>query len=145
MRTSVIILALLTASACQQTPKGDRPPVTEAEAVKIAETAEATFTGNDPDRIMDQYVDGAVMIDAATANPIYRPQGSERLGENIRKHEARGLPCHRSSYPDRRPGRIRQFGRRELHRVRRYGATGRQRALHRRLPEAERWPLENRS
>ncbi|MEO8619155.1 MAG: nuclear transport factor 2 family protein [Sphingomicrobium sp.] len=69
MRTSVIILALFTTSACQQTPKGERPPVTETQAIKIAEAAESTFTGNEPDRIMDQYVDGAVMIDAATANP----------------------------------------------------------------------------
>ena len=44
-------------------------PVTEAEASSIAERAEASFTTGDVKAIMNQYADGAVMIDASNATP----------------------------------------------------------------------------
>ncbi len=59
-------VALLLAG-CQQ--PAARPPVTEAQAEKVALDAEATFTTGDLSKIMDQYADNAVMIDAANPMP----------------------------------------------------------------------------
>ena len=53
--------------ACQQ--RAGPPSVTEAQAEQIARAAEATFTTSDLGKIMDQYADNAVMIDASTADP----------------------------------------------------------------------------
>jgi len=64
MRAFAIPLILL-AAACQKAPSG-QAPVTEAEAAKIAEAAEATFTKGDAKAIMDQYANGAVMFSADT-------------------------------------------------------------------------------
>ena len=66
----VILLAptFLLTGACQKAPSG-HPPVTEAQAARIAETAEASFTTGDAGKVMAQYAEGAVMIDAATADP----------------------------------------------------------------------------
>ena len=60
--------AFLLAAACQKAPSG-QPPVTEAQAAKIAENAEANFTTGDVGKVMAQYGEGAVMIDAATIDP----------------------------------------------------------------------------
>ena len=64
----LLIGTILLASACQKAP-GNSPPVTQAEAVQIAEQAEANFTKGDVKLVMDQYAPGAVMIDAASPNP----------------------------------------------------------------------------
>jgi ketosteroid isomerase-like protein len=63
-----MILSALATTACAKAPSG-QPPVTEAEAAKIAAAAEANFTTGDVNKIMDQYASGAVMIDAATPDP----------------------------------------------------------------------------
>ena len=68
MRRLPLFVAILLATACQKAPSG-QPPVTEAQATKIAETAEASFTTGDLGKIMAQYADGAVMIDAASTEP----------------------------------------------------------------------------
>ena len=60
-------LALLLGACLKEAPA--RPAVTEAEAGKIAEQAESTFTTGDIKAIMAQYRDGAVMIDAAAPTP----------------------------------------------------------------------------
>ena len=44
-------------------------PVTQAEATRIAEAAEASFTSGDVKAIMANYADGATMIDAASPTP----------------------------------------------------------------------------
>ncbi|MEO6434074.1 MAG: nuclear transport factor 2 family protein [Sphingomicrobium sp.] len=68
MRSSLYIAAAaLALVSCQKA--GVTPPVTEAEAIKIAESAEATFTAGDLDKIMGQYANGAAMIDAGDPNP----------------------------------------------------------------------------
>ena len=67
MRYSMIVAILAALAACQQPVA--QPPVTEAQAAQIALAAEATFTGGDLGKIMDQYADRAVMIDAATVEP----------------------------------------------------------------------------
>ena len=67
MRYSIIAALLPALAACQQ--PAARPPVTEAQAAQIAAAAEATFTTGDLGKIMDQYADQAVMIDASTADP----------------------------------------------------------------------------
>ena len=66
----VILLAptFLLTGACQKAPSG-QPPVTEAQAARIAETAEASFTTGDANKVMAQYAEGAVMIDAAAPTP----------------------------------------------------------------------------
>jgi len=68
MKHTIFLLGLLALSACKQAGPGPAP-VTEAEATKIAETAEATFTAGDVGKIMDQYAEGAVMIDASKPDP----------------------------------------------------------------------------
>ena len=73
MLTGPIVLAAAAAAAfalaaCQKAPSG-QPAVTAAEAEKIAAAAEATFTTGDLARIMDQYADGAAMIDASAPLP----------------------------------------------------------------------------
>ena len=64
----LLIGTILLASACQQ-KAGSNPPVTTAEATRIAEQAEANFTKGNAKSVMDQYAPGAVMIDAASPNP----------------------------------------------------------------------------
>ena len=68
MRRALLIAAIAVSSCDKPGPSG-QPPVTEAEAAKIAETAEATFTAGDVGKIMDQYAEGAVMIDASKPDP----------------------------------------------------------------------------
>ena len=60
--------SLLLVAGCKQSGPGPAP-VTEAEATKIATAAEATFTSGDLGKVMDQYADNAVMIDAAKPDP----------------------------------------------------------------------------
>jgi hypothetical protein len=57
-------IALLPVAGCKQAAS-DHAPVTKAEATKIAERAEATFTTGDVNAIMRQYAAGAVMFDAS--------------------------------------------------------------------------------
>ena len=64
----LLAAAVLALPTCQKAPSG-QPPVTKAEAEKVAEAAEATFTGADTGKIMDQYADGAAMIDASSPQP----------------------------------------------------------------------------
>ena len=65
---NLLIGTILLASACQQTPS-NRPPINAAEATRIAEQAEASFTTGDVKAVMAHYAPGAVMIDAASPNP----------------------------------------------------------------------------
>jgi hypothetical protein len=68
MRLIVFVpLALVLAACLKEAPV--HAPVTEAEAGKIAEQAEASFTTGDIKTIMAQYANNAVMIDAAAPNP----------------------------------------------------------------------------
>jgi ketosteroid isomerase-like protein len=64
MRLLVLIPLAFGLGACLKEAPA-RAPVTEADAGKIAEQAEATFTTGDIKAIMAQYRDGAVMIDAS--------------------------------------------------------------------------------
>ena len=64
MRTLIVSsLALLALGGCK-VQQAHNPPVTKAEAARIAEAAEASFTTGDVKAIMAQYADGAVMFDA---------------------------------------------------------------------------------
>jgi ketosteroid isomerase-like protein len=56
--------ALLALAGCKLQQGQSNPPVTKAEAAKIAEAAEAKFTVGDPKAVMSQYAEGAVMFDA---------------------------------------------------------------------------------
>jgi ketosteroid isomerase-like protein len=64
--TSLLMMAAL--AGCRKAGE-DHPRVTEAEATAIAERAEASFTTGDVNAIMDQYANGAVMIDASNPAP----------------------------------------------------------------------------
>ena len=68
MRSTAILCLALGAAGCQQ-QAGSNPPITAAEATRIAEQAEANFTKGDVKAVMAQYASGAVMIDAASPNP----------------------------------------------------------------------------
>jgi hypothetical protein len=69
MRTVIAVGLALGLIACRQAADGKFPPVTESEAARIAEAAEASFTAGNPAAIMNQYSDKAVMIDAADPTP----------------------------------------------------------------------------
>jgi ketosteroid isomerase-like protein len=64
MRRLFLTGGLLALCACKPMQTDQEPPST-AEATKIAERAEATFTTGDVDAIMRQYADNAVMFDAS--------------------------------------------------------------------------------
>ena len=69
MRPSILIASTaIVLVACQKAPSG-QPAVTAAEAEKVAVAAEATFTTGDVGAIMDQYANGAEMIDASSPDP----------------------------------------------------------------------------
>ncbi|MBA3668835.1 MAG: nuclear transport factor 2 family protein [Sphingomonas sp.] len=68
MRRFATIALIAGLAACQKAPSG-QPPVTEAQAAQIAESAEENFTTGDTNKIMAQYADKAVMFDAGTADP----------------------------------------------------------------------------
>ncbi|MEO5810049.1 MAG: nuclear transport factor 2 family protein [Sphingomicrobium sp.] len=69
MRPLLLIAATAIAlAACQKGPSG-QPAVTAAEAERVAVAAEATFTTGDVGAIMDQYANGAEMIDASSPDP----------------------------------------------------------------------------
>ena len=63
----LVPFALVLGACLKEAPA--HAPVTEAEAVKIAEQAEATFMGGDTNAIMAQYAMNAVMIDASAPVP----------------------------------------------------------------------------
>lgn len=56
-------IAVLALAGCKQAQTA-HPAVTQAEATKIAEQAEANFTTGNVDAVMRQYAKGAVMFDA---------------------------------------------------------------------------------
>ena len=68
MRATAILCLAIFCTGCQQSGTAG-PGVTAAEATRIAEQAEASFTKGDVKAVMAQYAPGAVMIDAATPNP----------------------------------------------------------------------------
>ena len=57
-------LGLLALAGCKAAPAG-HAPVTQAEATRIAEQAEASFTTGDVRAIMSHYAPGAVMFDGS--------------------------------------------------------------------------------
>jgi hypothetical protein len=68
MRSSAALILALAVAACAKAPSGN-PPVTEAQATRIAEQAEASFTSGDTRAIMANYASDAVLIDATAPNP----------------------------------------------------------------------------
>ena len=69
MRSAAASLVLIAALAGCRQQQGAHSPVTEAEAQAIAERAEASFTSGNAKAIMNQYAEGAVMIDASHPQP----------------------------------------------------------------------------
>lgn len=67
MRAIAIPMVLL-AAACQKAPSG-QAPVTEAEALKVAEATEATYSSGDAKRIAATYGDKAVAFDPGHVEP----------------------------------------------------------------------------
>lgn len=65
MRARSALIAVLALAACKQ--QGNAPAVTQAEAISIAEAAEANFTNGDEKKVMAQYANGSVMFDAGHA------------------------------------------------------------------------------
>ena len=63
MRVFVLSMSILAVVGCKQAPTV-HAAVTNAEAAKIAEQAEANFTTGKVDDVMRQYAEGAVMFDA---------------------------------------------------------------------------------
>ena len=83
MRSAAILVSALCAAGCQQQGAGDNPPVTAAEATRIAEQAEASFTKGDVKLVMEQYAPGALMIDAASPNPSTDRKVQTGWGQNF--------------------------------------------------------------
>lgn len=69
MRWMLLPVTALALVACAKNGAGGHPAVSAAEATRVAETAEASFTTGNADAVMRQYAGGAVMIDAAGPNP----------------------------------------------------------------------------
>ena len=67
MRAVAIPLAILIAG-CQQAPEGTQP-VTEVEALKIVEAAEADYSSGDTSKIMSHYADRVVAFDTGRVEP----------------------------------------------------------------------------
>ena len=67
MRIIAVPLILL-AAACQKAPSG-QSPVTESEALKVAETAEADYGSGDVNKITSHYADKAVAFDSGHVEP----------------------------------------------------------------------------
>jgi ketosteroid isomerase-like protein len=65
-------------AGCKLQHSGDTQAVTKAEATKIAEAAEASFTAGDVKKIMAQYADGAVMFDSS--HPGYSTDRKTQTG-----------------------------------------------------------------
>jgi len=65
MRAIILSSVALVALAGCKLQQGQQAPLTKAEATKIAEQAEASFTTGDVKAVMKQYADGAVMFDAS--------------------------------------------------------------------------------
>jgi len=62
-----VSFAIVALCSCKQAA-GDHAAVTQAEATKIAQQAEANFTTGKVDAVMRQYADGAVIFDASHPN-----------------------------------------------------------------------------
>ena len=62
------LVAVAMLAGCKQSPSG-QDPVTQSQAMRIVSEAEATFTSGDLGKIMDQYAEDAVMIDASKPDP----------------------------------------------------------------------------
>lgn len=69
MGRALSCIALVVSLAACDREQSTHSPVTEAEASAIAERAEASFTSGNAEAIMNQYANGAVMIDASNAAP----------------------------------------------------------------------------
>ena len=63
-----LTIGLLALAGCKEASQS-HSPVTELEASAIAEKAEASFTTGAVNAVMDQYANGAVMIDASNPAP----------------------------------------------------------------------------
>jgi ketosteroid isomerase-like protein len=78
MRTLFVsTMALFALAGCKGAQTG-HSPVTKADATKIAEQAEASFTTGDVNAIMRQYADGAVMFDGS--HPTYSTDRKVQTG-----------------------------------------------------------------
>ncbi|WP_221766421.1 nuclear transport factor 2 family protein [Sphingomonas ginkgonis] len=64
-----MMVAVLALAACAKSGQTGQAPVTEAEATRIAQGAEASFSSGDANRIMANYGSKAVMIDASNPTP----------------------------------------------------------------------------
>ena len=79
MRTAVALsFGAIMLAGCKLQHSGDTQAVTKAEATKIAEAAEASFTTGDAKKIMAQYADGAVMFDSS--HPGYSTDRKTQTG-----------------------------------------------------------------
>jgi ketosteroid isomerase-like protein len=79
MRIAVALsVAAIMLAGCKLQHSGDTQAVTKAEATKIAEAAEASFTAGDVKKIMAQYADGAVMFDSS--HPGYSTDRKTQTG-----------------------------------------------------------------
>ena len=69
MRTAALLLLTMSAlAACQKAPSG-RAPVTEAEALKVAEATETDYASGDAGKIASHYAGKAVAFDPAHVEP----------------------------------------------------------------------------
>lgn len=67
-RVIVGLAAVAALAACQKAPSG-RAPVTEAEALKVAEATEADYSSGDAKKIASHYGAKAVAFDAGHVEP----------------------------------------------------------------------------
>lgn len=76
MRSIVIALVGAALVGCEKAPSG-QSPVTEAEALKVAEAAEGTYSTTDVSTMMNHYARNAVAFDPAHVEPTDDPKTLE--------------------------------------------------------------------
>ena len=90
MRCSILIAALPLLAACQQqTGEAKLVPPTQAQAAKIIEATDQSYTSGDTNRIMANYANDAVMFDQGLLAPVADRQLQTKLTQGFAASQPR--------------------------------------------------------
>ena len=97
MRCSILIAALPLLAACQQqTGEAKLVPLTQAQAEKIIEATDQSYTSGDTNRIMANYANGAVMFDQGLLAPVAGCKLIRELSSNSARLVLKGSEARRN-------------------------------------------------
>ena len=90
MRCSILIATLPLLAACQQqTGEAKLVPPTQAQAAKIIEATDQSYTSGDTNRIMASSANGAVMFDQGLLAPVADRQLQTKLTQGFAASQPR--------------------------------------------------------